>query len=94
MKMSILFPFIAPPLSSTTYTLSPIFNLVPNAKFDGAAIVRPAVAFLPDAVIPVDFPQHFEHAQYAVTLYVPILAIVFPAVTFDLVPAVLLLLDV
>ena len=68
--MSILLPFIAPPLSSTVYICPPIFNFVPNAKFAGAATVLPAVAVVPDAVLPVDFPQHLEHEQYAVILYV------------------------
>ena len=55
-------------------------NFVPNAKFAGAATVRPAVALVPDAVIPFVFPQHCAHAQYAVTLYVPAVAFVFPVV--------------
>ena len=55
----------------------PIFSFVPNANFAGAATVTPAVAFAPDAVLPVDFPQHFAHEQYAVILYVspPITAV-------------------
>ena len=32
-----------------------------------------AVAFAPDAVIPFVLPQHCIHAQYAVTLYTPLL---------------------
>ena len=67
--MSILFPLIAPPLSSTVYTWPLIFNFVPNANFPDAAIVLPAVAFVPIAVLPVALPQHFAHGQYAVILY-------------------------
>ena len=66
--MSILFPFIAPPLSSTTYSLPFITNFVPYANCADAATVRPAVALVPDAVYPVVFPQHLAHEQYAVTL--------------------------
>ena len=47
----------------------PIFNFVPKANFPEAATVLPAVALVPDAVLPVDLPQHFEHEQYAVILY-------------------------
>ena len=66
--MSILFPLIAPPLSSTVYMCPPMFSFVPNANWDDAATVLPAVAFVPDAVLPVVFPQHFAHEQYAVIL--------------------------
>ena len=55
---------MAPPLSSTTYVFPLIFNLVPNAKLEGAATVLPAVALVPDAVYPFACaPQHFVHAQ-------------------------------
>ena len=47
-----------------------IFNFVPNANFDDAAIVLPAVAFVPAAVIPFVLPQHFAQEQYAVILYI------------------------
>ena len=50
--------------------LPPIFNFVPNANFAGAATVLPAVACVPDAVLPVALPQHLLHEQYAVILYV------------------------
>ena len=63
-----MFPVTAPPLSSTTYSLPFIINFVPNANCEDAATVRPAVAFVPDAVYPVAFPQHLAHEQYAVTL--------------------------
>jgi len=76
--MSILLPWIAPPLSSTVYVWPFITTLVPNANVLGAAIVRFAVAFVPDAVIPFVFPQHLTHAQYAVTLYLPDEAVVVP----------------
>ena len=66
--MSILLPFTAPPLSSTVYTCPPMFNFVPNANFEDAATVLPGVAFVPEAVLPVDFPQHLLHGQYAVIL--------------------------
>ena len=66
--MSILFPCIAPPLSSTVYTCPLINNLVPNAYCLDAAIVLPAVALVPDAVIPVSTSQHLAHGQYAVIL--------------------------
>ena len=66
--ISILFPVIAPPLSSTTYSFPFIINFVPNANWLDAATVRPAVAFVPEAVIPVFFPQHLAQEQYAVIL--------------------------
>ena len=47
-----------------------MFSFVPNAKLDGAATVLPAVAYVPDAVLPFVFPQHFAHEQYAVILYI------------------------
>ena len=46
-----------------------MFNFVPNANFPDAATVLPAVALVPIAVLPVAFPQHFAHEQYAVILY-------------------------
>ena len=79
--ISILFPFIAPPLSSTVYTLPFISSFVPNEYWLEAATVRPAVALVPDAVIPVCFPQHLEHGQYAVILNIfvsPVATIVDP----------------
>lgn len=76
--MSILFPVIAPPLSSTVYVWPFITICVPNANVLGAATVRFAVARVPDAVIPFVFPQHEAQAQYAVTLYTPDVAVVVP----------------
>jgi len=68
---SILFPCIAPPLSSTVYVIPFITTCVPNANVFGAAIVLLAVAWVPDAVIPSVFPQQITQGQYAVTLYTP-----------------------
>ena len=68
MYMSIRFPCIAPPLSSTVYVSPFITTFVPKLNVLGAAIVWFAVALAPDAVIPVDHPQHLAHEQYAVTL--------------------------
>ena len=45
-----------------------IINFVPNANWPDAATVCPAVACVPEAVLPVFLPQHFAHEQYAVTL--------------------------
>jgi len=40
------------------------FNFVPKGNLEvSAAIVLPAVALVPDAVIPVVFPQHAAHEQ-------------------------------
>ena len=64
-----MFPLIAPPLSSTVYTCPPIFNFVPNANLLDAATVLPAVAVVPDAVLPFVLPQHLLQGQYAVILY-------------------------
>ena len=61
--MSILFPCIAPPLSSTVYVIPLITTFVPKANVEGAAIVWFAVAFAPDAVIPFVFPQHCIQEQ-------------------------------
>ena len=43
-----------------------MFNFVPKANFEEAATVLPAVAFVPDAVIPDVLPQHLLQGQYAV----------------------------
>ena len=46
-----------------------MFNFVPKANFEEAATVLPAVAFVPDAVLPFVLPQHLLQGQYAVILY-------------------------
>ena len=60
----------------------PISNFVPNANCDDVAIVLPAVAFVPDAVIPLVFPQHLAHEQYAVTLNIFVSPTFVPVVAF------------
>ena len=77
---SILFPWIAPPLSSTVYVYPPISNCVPNENWLDVATVLPAVAFVPDAVIPFVLPQHFAQEQYAVTLNILVSPTLFPVV--------------
>ena len=56
---------MAPPLSSTSYVIPSMYNLVPNSNSGGAAIVWFGDAFLPLAVIPSGstFPVHFSHGQ-------------------------------
>ena len=88
MYISILFPWIAPPLSSTVYSFPFIFNFVPKANCPEAATVCPATACVPEAVLPVTFPQHLAHEQYAVTLNIfvgPVAVLVLVVAVFVLV---------
>ena len=59
----------------TTSEVTSIMIFVPNAKFFGAAIVHPAVARAPLAVIGfsilLHLPQQIGHGQYAVSRYSP-----------------------
>ena len=58
----------------------PISNCVPNENWLDVATVLPAVAFVPDAVIPFVLPQHFAQEQYAVTLNILVSPTLFPVV--------------